>query len=141
MNWQAFWLGSYDPATERFKLTHDALNWIDIGGGGGGFSGGAVHWAATSNSFATRPNDADNRLLWVGWTSSAGRGSVNHLSLVRELQWDRTVRWPSNSSFSLSPHTAERALSVAALVFSGETRPLPSVCPHGMPSENSGGRV
>ena len=41
MNWQAFWLGSYDPATERFNLTHDALNWIDIGGGGGGFSGGA----------------------------------------------------------------------------------------------------
>jgi hypothetical protein len=86
---QAFWLGSYDPKTEKFTIgNQDQLQWLDIGGGGGGFSGGAAHWAATSNSFKTRPASADNRLLWSAWVSSGGRGNPNVLSLVRELSWD-----------------------------------------------------
>ncbi len=95
---QAFWLGTYDPKIEKLHITSDELHWIDIGGGGGPFSGGAAHWAATSNSFATRPHGADNRLLWVAWVSSAGRGNLNTLSLVRELRWDhvasRLVSYP-----------------------------------------------
>lgn len=88
---QAFWLGKYDPKHEKFHITSDELHWIDIGGGGGPFSGGAAHWAATSNSFANRPRGTDNRLLWVAWVSSAGRGNLNTLSLVRELRWDRVA--------------------------------------------------
>jgi hypothetical protein len=89
---QAFWLGTYDPATEKFNITSDELHWLDIGGGGGGFSGGAAHWAATSNSFGTRPTDADNRLLWVAWVSGAGRDNPNVLSLVRQISWDPVAK-------------------------------------------------
>jgi hypothetical protein len=95
---QAFWLGTYDPTIEKLHITSDELHWIDIGGGGGPFSGGAAHWAATSNSFAIRPHRTDKRLLWVAWVSSAGRGNLNTLSLVRELRWDhvasRLVSYP-----------------------------------------------
>ena len=90
---QAFWVGKYDAVAEKFRIGGgDALHWIDIGGGGGAFSGGAAHWAATSNSFGERPAGADNRLLWVAWVSSMGRGNADVLSLVRTISWDRTAR-------------------------------------------------
>ena len=89
---QAFWVGKYDAVAEKFRIGGgDALHWIDIGGGGDGFSGGAAHWAATSNSFGERPVGADNRLLWVAWVSSMGRGNADVLSLVRTISWDRTA--------------------------------------------------
>lgn len=85
-------LKRYDAKTEKFNITHDDLRWLDIGGGGGGFSGGAAHWAATSNSFNTRPKDADNRLLWVAWVSSGGRTNPDMISMVRNVQWDSTAK-------------------------------------------------
>lgn len=39
------------------------LDWVDISGGGGGFSAGAAHWAATSNSAGTRPGGSDDCLF------------------------------------------------------------------------------
>jgi hypothetical protein len=90
---QGFWLGTYHENNETFQITSDEIHWIDIGGGGGAFSGGAAHWAATSNSFATRPPTADNRLLWVAWVSAGGGPpNVNALSLVRTIQWDPIAR-------------------------------------------------
>merc|ERR1711862_1094383 len=44
----AFWLGTYDAERELFNVTSD-LQYISIDGGGGPFSAGSVHWAATSN--------------------------------------------------------------------------------------------
>eukprot|EP00035_Acanthoeca_spectabilis_P009324 m.165748 g.165748 ORF g.165748 m.165748 type:complete len:600 (-) comp14685_c0_seq3:70-1869(-) len=84
---QAFWLGTYNASTEKFVIHNDTLHWIDLSGGGGGFSAGAAHWAATSNSFATRPKGSDNRLFWVAWLS--GNAQVpNSLTLVRTLNYD-----------------------------------------------------
>ena len=89
---QAVWLGTYNATTERFTITTDALRWLDIGGGGSGFSGGAAHWAATSDAFNPRPEPADRRLLWVAWVTSGGKDAPSVLSLIRELTWDRKVR-------------------------------------------------
>eukprot|EP00041_Stephanoeca_diplocostata_P017920 m.370352 g.370352 ORF g.370352 m.370352 type:complete len:629 (+) comp20858_c0_seq34:199-2085(+) len=84
---QAFWVGTYDETTEYFTITGDAMQYIDIGGGGGAFSGGSAHWAATSNSFANKPRGSDNRLLWVAWVSN----NPNVLSLIREVSFDAAV--------------------------------------------------
>lgn len=84
---QAFWLGTYNASTEKFVIHNDTLHWIDLSGGGGGFSAGAAHWAATSNSFATRPKGSDNRLFWVAWLSGNAQ-APNSLTLVRTLNYD-----------------------------------------------------
>eukprot|EP01047_Picozoa_sp_COSAG01_P058382 COSAG01_NODE_6873_length_3463_cov_1.862663_4_plen_151_part_00 len=132
---QAFWLGTYDAAAEKFTITSDELHWLDIGGGGGGFSGGAAHWAATSNSFAARPKSADNRLLWVAWVSSGcGRGCVNALSLVRTVSWDavasRLVSFPVLEYEGLRNGTYMEGRSLGVIASgSVKTLPIPPVGP------------
>ena len=125
---QAFWTGTYDPDSEKFEITSDELHWIDIGGGGGGFSGGAAHWAATSNSFASRPKTADNRLFWVAWVSAAGRGNTNTLSLVRQISWDNTARrlvsYPVPEYKALRNATIVAPMSLGILP-PGKTKTLP----------------
>jgi hypothetical protein len=116
---QSFWLGTYDAKTEKFTLADDSPSWIDIGGGGGAFSGGAAHWAATSNSFETRPAAADNRLLWTAWVSAAGRGNADALAMAREMAWDRTasrlVSYPVPEYKLLRNETVVEGLNLGAI--------------------------